>query len=364
MALNNPPSELIIKTNDYYKNGNLKKVSIDGIVKEAYEYDDDGCLTNETVTGKYVKKKLKKLYKYVNKKAPVLTGIFDATVDEIGGLYDTIDQVSPSNIGAKVVGAITNPKQTVKNIKNTVNEVAKVVSHPVKTTKAVVNNVAKYVNDDIINGDAHTRSEFGTHAVIAVASFFIGGGEAKAASSVDKISLLTKVKNTPKELVKAVKTLPQQIITNENGSTKIFNSIFKSFDAGASEVKSAVTRQTGTYKELLDAGANDSHHIIQDAAMRDIPGYNRMKAPAIQLDGPAREIGTPHYNATQAQRSTIGGGTYGAERRIGYRSLREAGLSVDEAKATIRGADSYFMDELGLGLDSPTRMPGNRTRGR
>ena len=135
-------------------------------------------------------------------------------------------------------------------------------------------------------------------------------------------------------------------------------------DAGASEVKSAVIRQTGTYKELLDAGANDSHHIIQDAAMRDMPGYNRMNAPAIQLDGPAREIGTPHYNATQAQRSTIGGGTYGAERRIGYRSLREAGLSVDEAKATIRGADSYFMDKLGLGLDSPTRMPGNRTRGR
>ena len=133
---------------------------------------------------------------------------------------------------------------------------------------------------------------------------------------------------------------------------------------GAGEVGSTVTRQTGTYKELLDAGANDSHHIIQDAAMRDIPGYNRMKAPAVQLDGPAREIGTPHYNATQAQRSTIGGGTYGAERRIGYRSLREAGLSVDEAKATIRGADRYFMDELGLGLDSPTRMPGNRTRGR
>ena len=139
---------------------------------------------------------------------------------------------------------------------------------------------------------------------------------------------------------------------------------FQASEMGADEVGNAATRQTGTYKELLDAGANDSHHIIQDATIRDIPGYNRMKAPAVQLEGPAREIGTPHYNATQAQRSTVGGGMYGSERRIGYRSLREAGLSVDEAKATIRGADRYFMDELGLGLDSPTRMPGNRTMGR
>ena len=98
--------------------------------------------------------------------------------------------------------------------------------------------------------------------------------------------------------------------------------------------------------------------------MRDITEYDKMKASAIQLDGPAREIANLHYNATQVQRSTIGGGTYGAERRIGYRSLREAGFPVDEAKATIRNADKYFMDELGLNLDSPTRIPRNRARRR
>ena len=110
-----------------------------------------------------------------------------------------------------------------------------------------------------------------------------------------------------------------------------------------------------------------TEHFFHQLYINRIKGNQSKSNPPteiVQLDGPAREIGTPHYNETQAQRSTIGGGTYGAERRIGYRSLREAGLSVDEAKATIRGADRYFMDELGLGLDSPTRMPGNRTRGR
>ncbi len=33
---------------------------------------------------------------------------------------------------------------------------------------------------------------------------------------------------------------------------------------------------------------------------------------------------------------------------------------MDDAKAAVRGADDYFMGKLGLTLDSPTRIPGNR----
>ena len=84
-----------------------------------------------------------------------------------------------------------------------------------------------------------------------------------------------------------------------------------------------------------------------------------MDAPAIQLDGPSNVVGTEHYYATITQRRN-GGGTYGAERGIAYMSLRKAGLSVDDAKAAVRGADDYFMGQLGLTLDSPTRIPGNR----
>lgn len=36
----------------------------------------------------------------------------------------------------------------------------------------------------------------------------------------------------------------------------------------------------------------DVHHIVQDAAVRDIPGYDRGSAPAIQADGPSIQIGS------------------------------------------------------------------------
>ena len=119
------------------------------------------------------------------------------------------------------------------------------------------------------------------------------------------------------------------------------------------------SKATGTYGDLVSSGQKDAHHIIQDAAVRAISGYNRMDAPAIQLDGPSNVVGTEHYYATITQRKN-GGGTYGAERGIAYMSLRKAGLSVDDAKAAVRGADDYFMGQLGLTLDSPTRIPGNR----
>lgn len=130
-------------------------------------------------------------------------------------------------------------------------------------------------------------------------------------------------------------------------------------ESAACEVAESGSKTTGTYGELVRSGKKDAHHIIQDAAVRDIPGYNRMDAPAIQLEGPSNVVGTEHYYATITQRRT-GGGTYGSERGIAYMSLRKAGLSVDNAKAVVREADDYFMRKLGLTLDSPTRVPGNR----
>jgi RHS repeat-associated protein len=118
-------------------------------------------------------------------------------------------------------------------------------------------------------------------------------------------------------------------------------------------------RLLGEYGELVKSKANDSHHIIQNAAVKDIPGYERNAAPSIQLNGPSTRINTEHYLATQAQRKLLGG-TYGLERRIAYTSLKEAGLSVNEAKNAVRYADKYFMDKLGMKLSTITRVPGNR----
>ncbi|MHB8875584.1 MAG: RHS repeat-associated core domain-containing protein, partial [Myxococcaceae bacterium] len=87
----------------------------------------------------------------------------------------------------------------------------------------------------------------------------------------------------------------------------------------AQSVGAAAATQGKTIGELRASGLKDAHHPIQDAAVRDLPGYDTNAAPGVQLKGPANEPGTPHYEATQAQRQA-GGGTYAAERRIGYKA--------------------------------------------
>lgn len=54
------------------------------------------------------------------------------------------------------------------------------------------------------------------------------------------------------------------------------------------------------------------------------------------------------------------GGTYGAERQVAAMALTAAGLSPEEVAAALARSDAYFMDQLGLSLDSPLRIPGNR----
>jgi RHS repeat-associated protein len=113
-----------------------------------------------------------------------------------------------------------------------------------------------------------------------------------------------------------------------------------------------------TVGDLRAAGMRDAHHVIQDAAVRDLPRYNTNAAPGIQLVGPSNVAGTPHNMATAVQRQA-GGGTYAAERRIGYKAMRKAGVSQSDARAAIQQADDYF-GSIGVGPDTVTRIPGNR----
>jgi len=132
------------------------------------------------------------------------------------------------------------------------------------------------------------------------------------------------------------------------------NALF-SLSRNSSALNKAITQSVGN---LRSAGVKDAHHIIQDAAVRDLPGYDTNAAPGVQLDGPSTAMGTPHYNATQAQR-LVGGGTYGAERRIAYNALRAAGYSNSEVTQAIEEADRYF-NSIGVNQNTPTRIPGNR----
>lgn len=116
-----------------------------------------------------------------------------------------------------------------------------------------------------------------------------------------------------------------------------------------------------TVGELRAAGETDAHHIIQDAAVRDVAGYKATDAPGVRLRGPSTKVGSPHYEATQVQRAANVGGTYGAERQVACMALAAAGCSPTMIADALARADDYFMRELGLTLDSPLRVPGNRT---
>jgi len=113
----------------------------------------------------------------------------------------------------------------------------------------------------------------------------------------------------------------------------------------------------GRYARVKKLG-KEAHHVIQDAAVRDLPGYSRSRAPAIILPGPSTKVGSPHYCATQIQRQR-GGGTYAAERRIGYKALRRGGVNRNDARDIIKEADDYFFN-LGVTPQTPTRIPGGR----
>jgi hypothetical protein len=124
-------------------------------------------------------------------------------------------------------------------------------------------------------------------------------------------------------------------------------------------VERTITRSIG---EIRAAGLIDAHHVIQDAAVRDLAGYDTNAAPGVQLPGPSTAEGTPHYNATMIQRQA-GGGTYGAERQISYKALRAAGYSESQATRAIQEADTYF-NSIGVTENTPTRTVGNRKLGK
>lgn len=127
-------------------------------------------------------------------------------------------------------------------------------------------------------------------------------------------------------------------------------------EAGSGSADAPVTSSVG---ELRASGLKDAHHIIQDAAVRNLPGYDTNAAPGLQLTGPATTKGSPHFRATQVQRES-GGGNYAAERRIGYKALRRAGADSSTARRAIEEADAWFENTLNVDASTPTRIPRNR----
>jgi hypothetical protein len=109
--------------------------------------------------------------------------------------------------------------------------------------------------------------------------------------------------------------------------------------------------RVGSHREV------GSHHIIQGAAVRELPGYNHGAAIAVDL-GSIFDPNSAHRLTRPAPRLP-GGGTYAAERRFAYRSLRDAGVPRETAKKLVREADGYFAS-IGVTMTTRTRIPGDR----
>lgn len=96
-----------------------------------------------------------------------------------------------------------------------------------------------------------------------------------------------------------------------------------------------------------------AHHIVQDAAVRDLPGYNAARAPAVSLTV------TEHQRATMAQRAaSVAGlrGTLGNEYGVGFAGLIAAGMSPKRARDEVERSKGYF-ESLGIGPEAETRTP-------
>ncbi|MGR5990474.1 hypothetical protein ACT7C6_12860 [Bacillus paranthracis] len=121
-------------------------------------------------------------------------------------------------------------------------------------------------------------------------------------------------------------------------------------------LKKAAGYLVGSYNKVrkLQRKGNEAHHIIQNAAVRNLQGYSRGKAPTVSLSKSA-------HKKTFAVQRQKGGGTYASERRIAYKSLRRAGVSERKARKMIRQTDKYFA-KLGVTGSTKTRIPGNRKR--
>jgi len=111
-------------------------------------------------------------------------------------------------------------------------------------------------------------------------------------------------------------------------------------------------------------GLNDSHHVYQDAAVKNLGGYNYNDAIAVSLQGRNADgstKGTAHYKANRAQDGSGRAGTLGSETVVAFNSLKAAGLSPQAAKCATLKARGY-LSSIGASAGSATQTPKRRRK--
>ncbi|MBV5264752.1 hypothetical protein J3S89_11925 [Pinisolibacter sp. B13] len=125
----------------------------------------------------------------------------------------------------------------------------------------------------------------------------------------------------------------------------------------------------GTYAQVkeynqaltqIDGIKRDAHHIVQEAAVKDFPGYNSARAPAISM---TKE---QHVAATAFQHSYPKDGrkVLNDEYAVGYGSMIFSGTTTPPAAKGLiqQNARGYFEGTLGLSPNTPTNTPWGEKR--
>jgi hypothetical protein len=121
---------------------------------------------------------------------------------------------------------------------------------------------------------------------------------------------------------------------------------------GANKEGNAIARETG--KE-----GRSAHHIVQDAAVRNLEGYSYSQSPAVSLSNSAHA----RASATQNVTSNAIRGTLGKEMAVARSALIAAGLTPREVNQAMREARGYFYGILGYTPSTQTREPGREGKG-
>lgn len=120
----------------------------------------------------------------------------------------------------------------------------------------------------------------------------------------------------------------------------------------------------GRYRDLValskkNQSMTNAHHI----------GQYRAFCSANDTNGDLGNHGDPfavllnmaqHKAANAAQRTAYRFGDYGIERSVAYDAMRSAGYSPAESAFGVALMDVYYLNELGLKINTPTYKPANR----
>ena len=119
-----------------------------------------------------------------------------------------------------------------------------------------------------------------------------------------------------------------------------------------------VGKLTKSVGELRAAGLKDAHHVIQDASVRDLVGYDTKLAPWCSI---ARPFDSNWNSSLHCDTDSTSGWWRDSwcRMRIGYKALRQAGYSEPEARQIITESEAYFKS-IGATKSTPTSIPGNR----